>query len=149
VSDWTHERLNEINVGTLPGLFGLEVLRAQHGEIEARMELRPDFMAPNGYLHAGAVVSMADTCCGEGCLVSLPEGMGGFTTSELKTNFLRSAGPDDVLLCEARLVHGGRTTQVWDATVRRDSDGKPLAIFRCTQHLLVESDPRTQGRRAR
>jgi uncharacterized protein (TIGR00369 family) len=146
VSDWTRERLNEINVGRLPGLFGLEVLRVEHGELDARVELRPEFMAPNGFLHAGTVVSMADSCCGEGCLASLPDGMGGFTTSELKSNFLRSTGSDDVLVCEARMVHGGRTTQVWDATVRRESDGKVLALFRCTQYLLAEADPRTQRR---
>jgi 1,4-dihydroxy-2-naphthoyl-CoA hydrolase len=144
VSDWTPERLNEINTGRLPGLFGLEVLRVDHGEIEARMKLKPEFMAPNGFLHAGTVVAMADSCCGEGCLASLPEGMGGFTTSELKSNFLRSTGPDDALVCEARMAHGGRTTQVWDATVRRESDLKVLALFRCTQYLLAEDDPRTQ-----
>ena len=78
-----------------------------HGELDARMQLEPDFMAPNGYMHAGTVVSMADSCCGEGCLASLPDGMAGFTTSELKTNFLRSAAHGDALLCEARMVHEG------------------------------------------
>jgi uncharacterized protein (TIGR00369 family) len=72
--------------------------------------------------------------------------MAGFTTSELKSNFLRSTVEDDALRCEARLVHGGRTTQVWDATVTRESDEKPLALFRCTQYLLSESDPRVQRR---
>jgi 1,4-dihydroxy-2-naphthoyl-CoA hydrolase len=146
MSEWTRERLNEINAGRLPGLFGLEVLRVEHGELDARLDLRPEFMAPNGFLHAGTVVSMADSCCGEGCLASLPEGMAGFTTSELKSNFLRSTVEDDALRCEARLVHGGRTTQVWDATVTRESDEKPLALFRCTQYLLAESDPRVQRR---
>ncbi len=103
-------------------------------------------MAPNGYLHAGTVVSMADSCCGEGCLASLPDGAAGFTTVELKTNFLRSAEADDALVCEARMLHGGRTTQVWDATVRRESDGRTIALFRCTQYLLAEQDPRTQRR---
>jgi 1,4-dihydroxy-2-naphthoyl-CoA hydrolase len=146
VSDWTAERFNEVSPGRLPGLFGLEVLRVEHGEVDARVELRPDFMAPNGFLHAGTVVSMADTCCGYGCLAALPGGMVGFTTSELKSNFLRSAGPDDVLLCEARLTHGGRTTQVWDATVRRESDGKVLTLFRCTQYLLRGDDARVARR---
>jgi uncharacterized protein (TIGR00369 family) len=145
VSDWTPERLAAINEGRLPGLFGLEVLRIERGAMDARVALRPEFMAPNGYLHAGTVVALADTCCGEGCLASLPEGMSGFTTSELKANFLRSAQADDALLCGARMVHGGRTTQVWDATVTRESDGKELAIFRCTQYLLSAGDPRVQG----
>jgi 1,4-dihydroxy-2-naphthoyl-CoA hydrolase len=144
-SDWTPELLNEINEGRLPGLFGLVVLRVAPGEIEARLKLRPEFMAPNGYLHAGTVVSMADSCCGEGCFASLPEGMTGFTTSELKSNFLRTTGPDDALLCEALMAYGGRTTQVWDATVRRESDLKVIALFRCTQYLLAEGDPRAQA----
>jgi acyl-coenzyme A thioesterase PaaI-like protein len=44
------------------------------------------------------------------------------------------------------MAHGGRTTQVWDATVRRESDMKVLALFRCTQYLLEGQDPRTQER---
>jgi 1,4-dihydroxy-2-naphthoyl-CoA hydrolase len=144
VSGFGPAHFNEASAGRLPGLLGLEVVRAEPGEVDARMALTPEFMAPNGYLHAGTVVSLADTCCGYGCVASLPEGRTGFTTSELKSNFLRSAGPDDALSCEARLSHGGRTTQVWDATVRRESDGKVLALFRCTQYLLADSDPRTQ-----
>ena len=144
MSGFGPEHFNRVSAGRLPGLFGLDVLRVEPGELEARMELKPEFMAPNGYLHAGAVVSMADTCCGYGCLASLPEGKTGFTTSELKSNFLRSAGPDDALVCVAQLVHGGRSTQVWDATVRRESDMKVLALFRCTQYLLGDGDRRTQ-----
>jgi len=138
VSDHRPESFNEKSAGRLPGLFGLDVVRVEQGELDARMDLKPEFMAPNGYLHAGTVVSMADTCCGYGCLASLPEGMTGFTTSELKSNFIRSAGPQDALRCEARLQHAGRTTQVWDATVTRESDGKVLALFRCTQYLLAQ-----------
>jgi 1,4-dihydroxy-2-naphthoyl-CoA hydrolase len=144
VTRWTREALQAAHAGRLQGLIGLEVLRAAEGELDGRMQLRPEFMAPNGYVHAGTVMAMADSCCGEGCLASLPEGMAGFTTSELKANFLRSAGHGDALLCEARMVHGGRTTQVWDATVRRESDGKVLALFRCTEYLLADADPRTQ-----
>ena len=144
MSDFGPEHFNAASAGRLPGLFGLDILRAEPGEVEARMKLKPEFMAPNGYLHAGTVVSMADTCCGYGCVASLPEGAMGFTTSELKSNFLRSAGPDDALLCLAQLAHSGRTTQVWDATVRRESDGKVLALFRCTQYLLSAEDPRTR-----
>ena len=59
----------------------------------------------------------------------------GFTTVELKSNLLgtKRAG---VIGCEARLVHGGRTTQVWDATVTDAEGGRPLALFRCTQLVL-------------
>jgi uncharacterized protein (TIGR00369 family) len=146
VTDWTPEVFNAVNQGRLPGLFGMVVLRVEHGALDARLDLRDEFMAPNGYLHAGTVVSLADSSCGEGCLASLPDGASGFTTAELKTNFLRTAEPGDALRCEARLVHGGRTTQVWDAVVSRESDGKELALFRCTQYLLTSDDPRTKPR---
>jgi 1,4-dihydroxy-2-naphthoyl-CoA hydrolase len=34
------------------------------------------------------------------------------------------------------MAHGGRTTQVWDAVVTDADNGKPIALFRCTQMIL-------------
>lgn len=90
-----------------------------------------------GFLHAATVVALADTACGYGCLATLPEGATSFTTIELKTNYLGTAR-DGVIRAEANLVHGGRTTQVWDATVRDETSGKVIALFRCTQLLLYK-----------
>ena len=115
-------------------MLGVDVLSVEDGRVVLRLPVRPDLLAPNGYLHAGAVVALADTACGYGCFASLPDGGTGFTTIELKTNFLGTAR-DGTLECEALRVHGGRTTQVWDATVR-DESGKTLALFRCTQLVL-------------
>ena len=130
------EAFRERMRGRLPDLFGLDLLEVEHGRSVIRLELREEHMAPNDFLHAGTVVSLADSSCGLGCQASLPEGAMSFTTVELKSNFLRSARADDALRCEAALAHGGRTTQVWDATVMRESDGKTIALFRCTQFLL-------------
>jgi len=105
-----------------------------------RLPIRPELLAPNGYLHAGAVIALADTACGYGCFASLPEGGTGFTTIELKTNFIGTAR-EGMLQCEARRSHGGRTTQVWDATVR-DAVAKTLALFRCTQLILYGAGDR-------
>ncbi|RIK47672.1 MAG: hypothetical protein DCC57_14030 [Chloroflexi bacterium] len=99
-----------------------------------QVTIRPHHLAANGYLHAGTVVTLADTACGFGCLASLPEGAHNFTTIELKSNFLRTA-TSGRLRATATLVHGGRRTQVWDATVV-DDDERTLALFRCTQMLL-------------
>jgi uncharacterized protein (TIGR00369 family) len=136
--------MQEAMAGRLPGWFGIQLLDIAPGRVQARLDLRPEFLAPNDFLHAGTVVTLADSCCGMGCIVSLPEGVAGFTTSELKTNFLRTAREGEALRCEATLAHGGRTTQVWDAVVRRESDARDLALFRCTQFLLRADDPRTQ-----
>jgi 1,4-dihydroxy-2-naphthoyl-CoA hydrolase len=129
--------------GRLPGLFGLELIAIESGSAEVRMDVRPEFLAPNEFLHAGAVVTIADSACGMGCIASLPDGVAGFTTVELKSNFLRSAQAGDGLHCRAAIAHAGRSTQVWDAVVTRESDGKDLALFRCTQFLLPETDGRT------
>jgi uncharacterized protein (TIGR00369 family) len=129
-----------VTAGTLPGLLGIQVVAVKDGRVELRLPLRPDLLAPNGYLHAGTVVALADTACGYGCFAFLPEGGTGFTTIELKTNFLGTAR-EGTLVCEALRVHGGRTTQVWDATVR-DARGKTLALFRCTQLILYAAGDR-------
>jgi len=126
--------LNEAGSVGFPGLLGIEFFEPGNGVMRARLAVEEKHMAPNGYLHAGTVVGFADSVCGYGCMLNLPEGATGFTTIELKTNFLSSARGGTVE-CEARMVHGGRTTQLWDATVT-DADGKKLALFRCTQLVL-------------
>jgi uncharacterized protein (TIGR00369 family) len=132
----TFAQLNEAGAQVFPGLVGVVVDEIGDGVVRARLPLRRELQAPNGYLHAGAVVTLADTACGYGCFLSLPEGGVGFTTIELKTNFLRSAA-EGTIACEATRVHGGRTTQLWDATVR-DHEGRTLAVFRCTQLVLYD-----------
>ncbi|MCC6456321.1 MAG: PaaI family thioesterase [Caldilineaceae bacterium] len=114
--------------------LGIQLLEVRHGYLCAQMEIAPHHMAANGYLHAGSVVTLADTACGFGCFATLPEGANSFTTIELKSNFLRTVTAG-TLRAEAQLVHGGRRTQVWDATVV-DDQNRALALFRCTQMLL-------------
>ena len=92
-------------------------------------------MAPNGFLHAGSIVTLADTCSGYGCVANLPQGASGFTTIELKSNHLGTARTGTIE-CVARPVHLGRTTQVWDAVVTHRETGKTIALFRCTQIVL-------------
>jgi 1,4-dihydroxy-2-naphthoyl-CoA hydrolase len=129
------DELNDRGTGTLPGLIGVEIIEAGEERLTSRLDLRDELMAPNGYLHAATIVALADTYCGYGTLVNLPEGAEGFTTIELKSNFLGTRR-DGTIKCEATLVHGGRATQVWDATVTDEESGKRLALFRCTQMIL-------------
>ena len=132
------EELNERGTGTLPGLIGVEILEAEKGRLASRLELRDELLAPNGYPHAATIIALADTDCGYGCFVNLPDEAEGFTTVELKSKFLGTKR-EGVIVCEATLVHGGRATQVWDATVNDDESGKKLALFRCTQMILYAS----------
>ena len=144
--DALRERMTAAMDGRLPGLFGVELLSIEHGAVESRLPLKEEHLAPNDFLHAGTVITLADTSAGMGCLASLPEGAMGFTTVELKTNFLATAR-EGALRCSARLVHGGSRTQVWDATVSREEDERAIALFRCTQFLLQGEDTRTARQR--
>jgi uncharacterized protein (TIGR00369 family) len=126
--------LVELGRNRLPGYLGIEVDGIEDGHTSMHVDLREEHLAPNGFLHAGTVVTLADSACGYGCIMSLPDGATGFTTIELKTNFLATA-LQGTLYCEGNRVHSGRTTQVWDATVTNE-EGKTLALFRCTQLLL-------------
>ncbi len=131
----TPDEFNRFGAPHLPGFLGIVILQADAGEIRAELAVRPELMAPNGFLHAGSVVTLADTAAGYGCVQNLPAGASGFTTIELKSNHLGTVR-EGVVSCVARPVHLGKTTQVWDATVTAGDSGKLLALFRCTQMVL-------------
>jgi uncharacterized protein (TIGR00369 family) len=121
--------------GFLPAHLGIVVTEVGVGRVRAELEIKPFLMAPNGYLHAGSVVTLADTASGYGCVANLPDGASGFTTLELKSNHLGTARAG-IVDCVAKAVHIGSTTQVWDAVVTRRDDNKVIALFRCTQMIL-------------
>jgi 1,4-dihydroxy-2-naphthoyl-CoA hydrolase len=126
---------NGLSEGHLPGLLGIQVLEVAQGRLRAQLRVRRELLAPNGFLHAGTVVTLADTACGFGCSAHLPEGAKGFTTIELKSNHLGTA-LEGTIEVEAQAEHLGRTTHVWDAKVRHRETGKTIALFRCTQMIL-------------
>jgi len=131
----TRERFQSLGAAYLPGHLGVEIVTVRRDLVESRMAVGKQVMAPNGYLHAASVVALADTSCGYGCVAALPEGAGGFTTIELKANFLGTTR-EGAIVCRATPLHLGRTTQVWDAAVSVEGSGARIAAFRCTQMVL-------------
>lgn len=133
----TAEECNRVAQETLPGYLGVVVTHVAKGEVRAELPIKQFLMAPNGFLHAGSVIALADTSTGHGCMSNLPEGAIGFTTVELKSNHLSTAR-SGTIECKATLVHSGRTTQVWDSVVTHRETGKTIALFRCTQMILYQ-----------
>ena len=129
------ERLNDANVGKLPCHLGLAITEVEDGKVVGRFEVRPDLVAHTGYLLAGAVLSVADILCAYGVSTAWPDGANGFTTVEVKSNFVGTVR-EGFVRCTATLLHGGRTTQIWDARVEAEATGKLMAAFRCTQMIL-------------
>lgn len=127
--------LNARGAGHLPGWFGFEALALAPGRLSARLLIRPEMLAPNGFLHAATIIALADTSAGYATIAHLPDGAQSFTTIELKSNFFGTQ-TEGFLRCEASAVHIGRNTQVWDAEVSAEGSGRRLALFRCTQMIL-------------
>jgi 1,4-dihydroxy-2-naphthoyl-CoA hydrolase len=120
--------------GSLCEWLDFKVDEITQGRLEGRVFVRPDMLSPNGFMHGGSVVSIADTAAGFGALAHLPEGSKNFTTIELKTNFL-STTQGGWVFATAKAYHLGKKTQVWDVDVF-NQDKKLMALFRCTQMIL-------------
>ena len=131
----TPEAINQQGTNNLPGLLGMTVLELEPKHAKLSLEVRPDLLAINGFLHAGTVVSLADTAAGYGCMATLPEGAEAFTTIELKCNMMGTAR-EGTVSCVATCLHAGRTTQVWESVVTNDTTGKLVAKFTCTEMIL-------------
>lgn len=131
----TLDELNQRAAGHFPGYLGIVFTSADPTAVRLQCPVRPELMAPNGFLHGGAVASLADTCAGFACYMNLPDGATGYTTVELKTNFMGTATSGTVE-CVATAVHLGRSTHVWDVMVSHRETQKSLAVFRCTQLIL-------------
>jgi 1,4-dihydroxy-2-naphthoyl-CoA hydrolase len=136
----TLDKFTDRGDGRLPGLIGIRFTGIAENKIDAELDIRPELMAPNGFLHAATIIALADTACGYGCIAHLPKGAENFTTIELKSNFLGTAR-DGTIACVATPAHLGNTTQVWDALVSDRATGRKIALFRCTQLVIWPRKP--------
>ena len=120
----------------VPGQLGCIFDHAARDLVLGHIDVTENLIAGTGFLFAPAVIALADTCAAIGCGANIPEGA-SFTTLELKTNFLSSARVGERVLCRCTPVHLGRQTHVWDATVSNEARGRVMALFRCTQMVLM------------
>ncbi|HSJ98067.1 MAG TPA: PaaI family thioesterase [Myxococcota bacterium] len=130
------QRLNDFARDRHPGLCGVEVLSCEPELVTGRLDVTRELVAGTGFLWAPVVITLADWLCACGTGAALPEGA-SFTTIELKTNFLGTVREGGAVTGRARPVHRGRTTQVWDVEVSDEASGRVIALFRCTQMVLL------------
>ncbi len=69
----TLDQLKQRGTGFLPGYLGIVITGLAEKELCAELTIQRHHIAPNGYLHAGTVVTLADTAAGYGCVAHLPE----------------------------------------------------------------------------
>lgn len=130
----TVEQLQTLINSMFPGLMGVELKEATQDRIVATMRVRPDLCTGGGVLHGGAYMAFADTLGAIGTVMNLPP-MTRTTTIESKTNFLGAAPVDTLVIGESMPLHRGKTTQVWQTSIRSEA-GKLCAIVTQTQMVL-------------
>jgi uncharacterized protein (TIGR00369 family) len=118
-----------------PGLLGVELTEAEPDRVRARLLVRRELCTVPGILHGGAVMALADTLGAVGTVLNLKDGQ-GTTTIESKTNFFGPGREGTHVEAECVPLHRGRTTMVWETTVR-DGDGRMLAKVTQTQMVLA------------
>ena len=118
----------------LPGLMGMALTEVGPERIVATLPVRPDLCTTGGILHGGAIMAFADTLGAVGTFVNLPEGK-STTTVESSTKFIGSAKVGSTVTGESTPLHKGRTTMVWQTTIRNDA-GKLCAVVTQTQLVL-------------
>lgn len=132
---YTVDFCNEACRGKFPDYCKIRFTEVLEGSVSAEMPVHPEFLAPNGYLHAGSIVTLADTVAGFSSLSHLPDKAQSFTTIELKSSFLGTTQSGSLLAVSAA-EHLGRTTHVWRVEVYHQERNKKIAVFMCTQLIL-------------
>jgi uncharacterized protein (TIGR00369 family) len=117
-----------------PGAMGVRVTELAPERVVAEMLVRPDLCTAGGILHGGAYMAFADTLGAVGTLVNLPDGK-RTTTTDSSTKFIGAAKVGSTVTAESIALHRGRTTMVWQTSIRSEH-GKLCAVVTQTQLVL-------------
>jgi uncharacterized protein (TIGR00369 family) len=116
-------------------LMGVRVTDAKPDRIVGDLTVRDDLCTAGGIMHGGAIMAFADALGAVGAFMNLPEGAGGTTTVESKTNFLSAAPAGQRVTGVATPVSLGRRLSVWQTEIVRE-DGRKVALVTQTQMVL-------------
>lgn len=130
----TLQQMQDLIRPIFPGLMGVEVTELTPERVVATMRVRPDLCTTGGILHGGAYMAFADTLGAIGTVINMPEGK-RTTTTDSSTKFISGAKKDTVVTGECVALHRGRTTQVWQTSIR-SAEGKLCAVVTQTQLIL-------------
>jgi 1,4-dihydroxy-2-naphthoyl-CoA hydrolase len=117
-----------------PGLLGIRLVSLASDRVVAEMPVRPDLCTTGDILHGGAVMAFADTLGAVGTVLNLEKGK-RTTTTDSSTKFIAAARAGTTVTGESVALHRGRTTMVWQTSIR-NADGKLCAVVTQTQLVL-------------
>ena len=128
------DQLQKLLQPLFPGLLGVQLTEATPERVVATMLVRPDLCTAGGILHGGAHMAFADTLGAVGTVLNLPAGK-RTTTTDSSTKFIGGAAVDTTVTGESIALHRGRTTMVWQTSIR-NAQGKLCSVITQTQLVL-------------
>ena len=117
-----------------PGLMGVRLVSLAPDRVVAELDVRPELCTAGGILHGGAHMAFADTLGAVGTVLNLSDGK-RTTTTDSSTKFIGAAKAGTTVTGESVALHRGRTTMVWQTSIRT-ADGKLCAVVTQTQLVL-------------
>jgi uncharacterized protein (TIGR00369 family) len=128
------EAVQQILNPLFPGLMGVRIVALEAERVVAELAVRPDLCTTGGILHGGAYMAFADTLGAVGTFINLPQGK-QTTTTDSSTKFIGGARANTTITAECLALHRGRTTMVWQTTIR-SAEGKLCAVVTQTQLVM-------------
>jgi len=119
-------------------LLKIELTSVARERIGGCMRITASHLNRNGRVNGGVLMAFADLMGARGTVANLPPDH-VTTTLESKTNFF-AAGLGPMLTAESLPLHIGRTTMVWQTTIR-NADGRKVAIVTQTQMVMPRPAP--------
>ncbi len=132
------ENFSQCENESLLEFLGISIKLINNSEICSEFAIKEHHIAPNGFLHIGSIITLADASCSHGCIANLPSNAKGFKTIELKSNHLDTTNTGH-LCCVATATHLEPNKQVWNAIITHRESGKTIAIFQCVQMVLYDT----------
>src|SRR3954466_704299 len=111
---------------TFMATLGARLTAVEPGQVTITVPFRADLTQQHGFLHAGAVTSIADSACGYAALSLMPPGVAVLTV-ELKINLMKPAA-GTAFRAMGKVVRAGRTLTVCTAEVFAEHDGRESSI---------------------
>lgn len=136
-----HDRIAEsFGRQRLLSTLGARLLRVADGEVDIELPFCEAIQQQHGFVHAGAIATIADSSCGYACLTRMPEGSAVLSV-EFKINLLAPA-VGERFVARGRVVRMGRTVGVATAEVIAHTASKDDVCIALMQATMMRVEPR-------
>ena len=129
---------NEVRHNTLMQTLDIEYIDLGENWLMARMPVTPKVYQPDGILHGGATVALAESVASAASYIFVDAQKFVVRGIEISANHLRSIS-EGFVFARASLIHKGRTTQLWEIRVT-DDEGRMISLCKLTTIALPKSD---------